>query len=149
MLRLVMNYAENDKTNKIKTVRCDASYPWPAGKAPWSVEMGGNGIPPQSKRRRSNSGPKRRRSNSGGRTASVASSSERAVSMARFETPSTPLPAPGRFQKPRNAEEAEKMLVMARHMMEKVANFAAKEQKISTQEAVVIKQAIDAGNNHH
>ena len=80
---------------------------------------------------------------------SVASSSGRAVSMARFETLSTPLPAPGWFQKPRNAEEAEKMLAMARHMMEKVANFAVKEQKISTQEAVVIKQAIDAGNNHH
>ena len=140
MLRLVKHYAENDKTYKIKTVRCDASYPWPAGKAPWSVEMGGNGIPPQSKRRRSNSG---------GRAASVANSSGRAVSMARFETPSTPLPAPGRFQMPRNAEEAEKMLVMARHMMEKVANFAAKEQKISTQEAVVIKQTIDAGNNYH
>ena len=140
MLRLVKHYAENDKTYKIKTVRCDASYPWPAGKAPWSVEMGGNGIPPQSKRRRSNSG---------GRAASVANSSGRAVSMARFETPSTPLPAPGRFQMPRNAEEAEKMLAMARHMMKKVANFAVKEQKISTQEAIVIKQAFDAGNNHH
>ena len=140
MLRLVKNYAENDKTNKIKTVRCDASYPWPAGKAPWSVEMGGNGIPPQ---------PKRRRSNSGGRTASVASSSGRAVSMARFETLSTPLPAPGWFQKPRNAEEAEKMLAMARHMMEKVANFAEKEKKISGQEAVVIKQAINGGKKHH
>ena len=140
MLRLVKHYAENDKTNKIKTVRCDASYPWPAGKAPWSVEMGGSGIPPQSKRRRSNSG---------GKTASVASSCGRAVSMARFETPSTPLPAPGWFQKPRNAEEAEKMLAMARHMMEKVANFAEKEKKISGQEAVVIKQAINGGRRHH
>ena len=55
MLRLLKHYAENDKTHKIKTVRCDTSYPWPAGKAPWSVEMGGNGIPPQPKRRRSNS----------------------------------------------------------------------------------------------
>ena len=140
MLRLVKHYAENDKTNKIKTVRCDASYPWPAGKAPWSVEMGGNGIPPQ---------PKRCRLNSGGMAMPVASSSGRAVSMSNPEAPSTPLPAPGRFQKPRNAEEAEKMLAMARHMMEKVANFAVKEQKISTQEAVLIKKAIDAGNNHH
>ena len=79
----------------------------------------------------------------------VASSSGRAVSMANPEALSTPLPAPGRFQKPKNAEEAEKMLAMARHMMDKVGNFAVEEQKISTQEAVVIKQTIDAGNNYH
>jgi len=34
-------------------------------------------------------------------------------------------------------------------MMEKVANFAEKEKKISGQEAVVIKQAINGGRRHH
>ena len=79
----------------------------------------------------------------------VASSSARAVSASNPEVPSMPLPAPGRFQKPRNAKEAEKMLAMARHMMEKVANFAEKEKMISGQEAVVIKQAINGGKRHH
>ena len=79
----------------------------------------------------------------------VANSSARAASMSNLEAPSTPLPAPGRFHKPRNAEEAEKMLAMARHMMEKVANFAEKEKKISGQEAVVIKQAFNGGKKHH
>ena len=30
----------------IRTIRSDALYPWPAGKAPWSIENGGSGIPP-------------------------------------------------------------------------------------------------------
>ena len=125
MMRRVKLFAENKMklANKIKTVQCDASYPWPAGKAPWSLEMGGHGIPPQAKH-------------------SLPSSRVRARAASVTSTPEPLLPAPGSFQKPRNAEEAQKMLDLARRMMEKVADFAKKEHKISAQETVVIKQAI-------
>jgi len=132
MLRRVNYYAENKLklANKIKTVQCDASYPWPAGKAPWSLEMGGNGIPPQPKHPLLSL-------RLGARAASVTSISE----------PPTLLPAPGSFQKPKNAEEAQQMLDLVRRMMEKVADFAKKEHKVSHQKASVIKQAINVGNN--
>ena len=133
MLRRVNYYAENKLklANKIKTVQCDASYPWPAGKAPWSLEMGGTGIPPHAKLPLLSS-------RLGARAASVTSTLE----------PPILLPAPGSFKKPKNAEEAQQMLNLARRMMEKVADFAKKEHKVSDQEAAVIKQAIYFGNNY-
>ena len=33
MLRIVKEFAENGSSNKIKTVKSDDRYPWPAGKA--------------------------------------------------------------------------------------------------------------------
>lgn len=41
-------HAENNKELSllIRTIRSDDLYPWPAGKAPWSIENGGSGIPP-------------------------------------------------------------------------------------------------------
>lgn len=37
---------EGRRTHLIRTIRSDAKYPWPAGKAPWSIEQGGSGVPP-------------------------------------------------------------------------------------------------------
>jgi len=132
MLKRVNHYAENKLklANKINTVQCDASYPWPAGKAPWSLEMGGTGIPPQAKFPLHSSRV-----------------TTRAASVTRTSEPPILLPAPGSFQKPKNAEEAQQMLDLARRMMEKVADFAKKEHKVLEQEARVIKQAINVGNN--
>ena len=125
MMRRVKHFAENKMklATKIKTVQCDASYPWPAGKAPWSLEMGGNGIPPQAKH-------------------PLPSPRARAASVTSTPQPPTLLPVPGSFSKPRNPEEAQKILDLARCMMGKVADYAKKEHKISAEEAVVIKQAI-------
>ena len=39
------------------------------------------------------------------------------------------------------------MLDLARRVMEKVADFAKKEHKVSYQEAAVVKLAINLGNN--
>merc|ERR1719430_3036479 len=52
LLKLAKNYAENlENLNvKIKTRRSDEEYPWPPGKAPWSIENGGTGIPPDGAR---------------------------------------------------------------------------------------------------
>lgn len=46
LAKMAKDYAENEKTYRIRTHRSDARYPWPAGKAPWSIEQGGNGIAP-------------------------------------------------------------------------------------------------------
>lgn len=48
LLRQVKRLAENDQAlgELINTRRSDATYPWPPGKAPWSVKMGGDGAPP-------------------------------------------------------------------------------------------------------
>ncbi|XP_059084530.1 uncharacterized protein LOC131881629 isoform X2 [Tigriopus californicus] len=37
---------EGRRTHLIRTIRSDIKYPWPAGKAPWSVEQGGSGVAP-------------------------------------------------------------------------------------------------------
>ena len=48
LLRLATRHAENEEKldKKIKTRKSDDDYPWPVGKAPWSVERGGSGVPP-------------------------------------------------------------------------------------------------------
>jgi len=130
MMKRVRVYAENKMrlADKIKTVHCDASYPWPAGKAPWSLEMGGDGIPPPAKHTQTSSRV---------RTATVTSTPE----------PATLLPAPGNLQRPKTAEEAQEMLDTAMLMMQKVADFAKKENKVSEQEASVLKQTFNLGSN--
>ena len=130
MMKRVRVYAENKMrlADKIKTVHCDASYPWPAGKAPWSLEMGGDGIPPPAKHTQTSSRV---------RTATVTSTPE----------PATLLPAPGNLQRPKTAEEAQEMLDTAMLMMQKVADFAKKENKVSEQEATVLKQTFNLGSN--
>merc|ERR1711915_667519 len=50
LLRLARDNAENDRLSKIKTIRSDNQYPWPTGKAPWSKEKGGTGVPPDEAR---------------------------------------------------------------------------------------------------
>lgn len=37
---------ENDNPDLIDTIYSDEMYPWPSGKAPWSLEQGGTGHPP-------------------------------------------------------------------------------------------------------
>ena len=44
---LAYKWRENDKIKEmIKTIYSDDMYPWPSGKAPWSVENQGTGYPP-------------------------------------------------------------------------------------------------------
>merc|ERR1719347_1814255 len=48
LLKLALTVAENsyDLFSIIETIRSDEAYPWPSGKAPWSLEQGGSGVPP-------------------------------------------------------------------------------------------------------
>merc|ERR1712037_955066 len=66
---------------------------------------------------------------------------------ASYPLPATLLPAPGTFQRPKNAEEAQEMLDTAMRMMQKVADFAKKEHQVSEQEAAVLKQTFNLGSN--
>ena len=63
-----------------------------------------------------------------------------------FEPPA-PLPAPGSFAMPKNPEEEKKMMDLARRMLEKVTDFAERENNISEQEAAVLKEVFNAGNH--
>jgi hypothetical protein len=42
----VEKHRENGNLSNIQTIYSDEMYPWPSGKAPWSAERGGTGIPP-------------------------------------------------------------------------------------------------------
>ncbi len=46
LLSAVSRLRENERTGCIQTVYSEELYPWPAGKAPWSLEQGGMGIAP-------------------------------------------------------------------------------------------------------
>ena len=46
LIDMANRHAENYRTDLIRTHWGDTLYPWPAGKAPWSIEQGGNGIAP-------------------------------------------------------------------------------------------------------
>ena len=48
---------------------------------------------------------------------------------------------------PKNPEEEKKMMDLARRMLEKVTDFAKRENNISEQEAAVLKEAFNAGNH--
>ena len=46
LMREVKRLSEMDTADQINTAHSDELYPWPAGKAPWSVEKGGSGFVP-------------------------------------------------------------------------------------------------------
>jgi len=52
LLKLAHKHSENNENllEKIVTRRSDEEYPWPTGKAPWSIEKGGTGVPPDAAR---------------------------------------------------------------------------------------------------
>jgi len=52
LLKYARKHSENndDLGKKIRLRRSDEEYPWPPGKAPWALERGGTGIPPDGAR---------------------------------------------------------------------------------------------------
>ena len=46
ILKEARRLSQMDTDDKMDTVHSDELYPWPAGKAPWSVEKGGSGFVP-------------------------------------------------------------------------------------------------------
>ena len=46
LMREVRRLSQMDGVDQMNTAHSDELYPWPAGKAPWSVEKGGSGFVP-------------------------------------------------------------------------------------------------------
>jgi len=47
LLKWARDHAENGEfEERVEFIRSDLKYPWPTGKAPWSLERGGDGRPP-------------------------------------------------------------------------------------------------------
>jgi len=112
LLDFARRMAENgdDLTTKIKTRRSDEEYPWPTGKAPWSVERGGTGIPPD--RARENWG----RNNE---CEDVKPTVVEVVTRRNEKSPKTgTLPSPSNINNPKNDVEAIKMLELGQKLLE-------------------------------
>lgn len=137
LLDYARKHAENgDNLNeKIKTRRSDEEYPWPAGKAPWSIERGGTGIPPD--RARENWG---KNDEYFEEKLSVGNGRERKRERAgRSEEVSrrSCLPSVSSLRRPMEQEEALQMLSLAEKLIEYSLDFL--EPKISPQEHSVLK----------
>lgn len=131
-------HAENgDNLNeRIKTRRSDEEYPWPAGKAPWSVERGGTGIPPD--RARENWGKnadslddkltvERQRGRGAEESARGREGGSRGLSLTSLSS----LPSPT------DQQEALKMISIAEKLLEKGLDFLSPE--LSSQEFRLMK----------
>jgi len=109
LLRKAKKHSENHMqlSSLIRTRRSDEEYPWPPGKAPWAVERGGSGIPPDGAR--DNYG-KNSHGAQAGPVSKLPNALDERVSVAK-------LPAPGMVKPPQSREEAERMLDMARKLV--------------------------------
>lgn len=115
LLRKAKKHSENhlQLSSLIRTRMSDEEYPWPPGKAPWAVERGGSGIPPDGAR--DNFGK-----NSHG--AQQAMYEERLPCVVRREGV-VKIPAPGMVQPPTSQEEAKKMLEVASRLVSMAVEF--------------------------
>merc|ERR1719452_455831 len=140
LLKYARKHNENgdDLGKRIRSRRSDEEYPWPPGKAPWAVERGGSGIPPDGAR--DNYGKNSHGAQAGpvGRLSKSNAFDER-VSVAK-------LPAPGMVKPPQSREEAERMLDMARKLVSMagecdVSGVRERDGRViqSTLEAVMMK----------
>eukprot|EP00092_Neocalanus_flemingeri_P036166 GFUD01039377.1.p1 GENE.GFUD01039377.1~~GFUD01039377.1.p1 ORF type:complete len:411 (-),score=128.55 GFUD01039377.1:42-1274(-) len=93
----------------IRTTRSDEKYPWPPGKAPWTVERGGTGIPPDGAR-----------DNFGKNRHGAQAEQERprcAECGSSLMDGLMKLPAPDMVRAPSSREEAEKMMEVGRKLI--------------------------------
>jgi len=124
LLKEAMKYNENvgKISDLIRTRRSDEEYPWPPGKAPWSVEKGGTGIAPDNARE------------NWGKNRIVKTEIEmeeeemerkpfkrnsRDISpeeVGRCEQRSSGLPSPNSLRKPKNSQEKQRYLHLASEM---------------------------------
>ena len=97
---------------------CFQEYPWPSGKAPWSVERGGTGIPPD--RARENWG--RNRDFSDHKPVIVSHVDRKPAETGGGQLRSG-LPAPGEVRVPRTQAEAVRMLELSQRLMQVSCQF--------------------------
>ena len=108
MLSYARNNAENSKKLDImiETTTSDIDYPaWPAGKAPWAVEKGGSGVPPDAVRFRMDKKP----------------TLEYGFGMAKARNEGVNL-RPLNGYRPESREEAKKMIELGKHLVKLSVN---------------------------
>eukprot|EP00092_Neocalanus_flemingeri_P031563 GFUD01034274.1.p1 GENE.GFUD01034274.1~~GFUD01034274.1.p1 ORF type:complete len:402 (-),score=123.26 GFUD01034274.1:32-1237(-) len=111
LLRIAKEFNENNQklSELIRTSRSDERYPWPPGKAPWAVERGGSGIPPDGARDNfGKNGHGALAEQEWPRSAACASSLMDGLMK---------LPAPDMVRAPSSREEAEKMMEVGRKLI--------------------------------
>jgi len=103
-LRYAAKNAENNLklSEAIKSIRSDEEYPWPPGKAPWSIEQGGTGVAPE--RAKENAG----KNNHFEPKASAVSIKQEAGG----------LPGPEGLREPRTREDAERYFLLAERLLQ-------------------------------
>eukprot|EP00092_Neocalanus_flemingeri_P031562 GFUD01034273.1.p1 GENE.GFUD01034273.1~~GFUD01034273.1.p1 ORF type:complete len:411 (+),score=130.26 GFUD01034273.1:51-1283(+) len=118
LLYKAKEYNENNHklSDLIRTTRSDEKYPWPPGKAPWTVERGGTGIPPDGARDNfGKNGHGARYEQEGPRSAEDGTGMiDRLVK----------LPAPGMVRAPSSREEAKKMMEDGRKLLTMAMGFS-------------------------
>ena len=91
-------------------------YPWPAGKAPWSVERGGTGIPPD--RARENWGRNKEFTDHKPAIPNGFNGSPEVTRSPQRPSGGQRLPAPGDIREPRSQAEAVRMLELSQKLMQ-------------------------------
>ena len=96
-------------------------YPWPAGKAPWSVERGGTGIPPD--RARENWGRNKEFTDHKPAIPNGFNGSPEVTRSPQRPSGGQRLPAPGDIREPRSQAEAVRMLELSQKLMQVSCQF--------------------------
>ena len=139
LLDFARRHAENemDLTTKIRSRRSDDDYPWPVGKAPWSKEQGGSGIPPD--RARENVGLNNECRDMKPNIERIRIDSRRddgGFGRGRSSKREGGLPAPSSVQQPKNDDEAIKMISLAKKLLEVGAGYVG--PKLSNHESTLL-----------
>ena len=135
LLDYARKHSENQEVHKIRSKVSDDEYPWPAGKAPWSVERGGSGRAPD--KACENFG----RNKEGVRDIKPVilggfGKSERKPAVV------SGIPAPSALKAPKNGEEAIKMVQVAQRLMELGTDFIG--PQLSYSERSMLKLVADS-----
>merc|ERR1719427_893801 len=135
LLRFAKKNSQNNciLSDLIKTIRSDEKYPWPPGKAPWTVERGGTGIPPDGAM-----------DNFGKRSQGIQPKLNNPISAGggRSEVDVANLPTPGRVQAPSSRDEAERMIEMGRRLITMAMEYSG--SGVGDRDARVIQATIGA-----
>jgi len=134
LLNLAGKYSENDQriSDLITTRRSDEQYPWPPGKAPWSIEKGGTGIAPDKARENwGKNNPykveklekEEKYERNPWKQHDRSRSPEVAGSRAKQREKPYDIPNPQSLEKPRDLEEAAKYLETGIEMLKFVVDF--------------------------
>merc|ERR1719509_9571 len=117
LMKFAMKHNENNEkiSSRIRTTRSDEEYPWPPGKAPWSIEKGGTGVAPDNARNWSK--------NSGEKMEPKPIHREDSPPSKMNVKPQAKLPPPNKLKAPQNLEEMKKYLELGSRMVKMAIDY--------------------------